>query len=86
MALTNDIHDRLFQGLANELLKRLEGGVCEHCGRSGATHQELAQIRQLLNDNGITAVARPGTPLHRLTDRLPTFDPDVERGLRAEAS
>ncbi len=84
MSAARNIHDELFQGLAEELLKRLRGGECEHCGRSAATHQELQAIRQLLVDNGVTASLRHNTPLHRLTDALPKFDPDIKAGYGQE--
>jgi hypothetical protein len=84
MADIRSTHDSLFQGLAEELLKRLKGGECEHCGRTAATHQELAQIRQLLVDNGVTASIRHNTPLHKLTDALPKFDPDIKAGFGQE--
>jgi hypothetical protein len=73
------LHDELFQGLAEELLKRLKGGVCPHCERSAATVQELQAIRQLLQDNGVTASVRHNGNLHKLTDALPKFDPDIKR-------
>jgi hypothetical protein len=84
MSSQRTIHDELFQGLAEELLKRLKGGVCPHCERSAATHQELAQIRQLLVDNGVTASIRHNVPLHKLTDALPKFDPDIRAGFGQE--
>lgn len=62
--------------LAEELLRRLKLPPCEACGRGPASHQELTVIRQFLSDNGVTSVARPGTPLRSLTSDLPFTDPE----------
>jgi hypothetical protein len=61
--------------LGEELLKRLKAAPCPHCERGYVTHQELTVMRQFLSDNGVTAVARVGSPLRRVHDDLPFVDP-----------
>ena len=63
--------DRLFRALADELLKRITAGACEHCGRSAATPQELQAVRQFLSDNDITAEAGANPALKGLVGKLP---------------
>lgn len=46
-----DLLKELQEALPRELLERLKSGT--------ATHQELAIIRQVLRDNGLTLVAPP---------------------------
>lgn len=77
--LSPKLADDLFQGLAKELLLRLNADRCATCERSAATHQELQQIRQFLSDNGINASAAIGSPLSGLVKRLPFRDEGYSR-------
>jgi hypothetical protein len=41
-----------------------------------ATAADLSVARQLLRDNGVTAIPVKTSPLGRLVDEMPTFDGD----------
>lgn len=83
-----NVFAKLHEILAQEFLRRLSLGKCEHCGRLPATIQELEAARKFLSDNGITgSIALPVE--NDVMEGLPTFDeddPDLEvtRAPRAE--
>lgn len=56
--------------LAKALLKKLQDGA--------ATAADLNVIRAFLKDNGVEAVAVPGSPIRALTDSLPYSGEDSE--------
>lgn len=76
MDANEKIYDQLHTKLAAQLLAWMQADECEHCGRAGAGAKDLTVARAFLVDNGITAVARPKTPLHRLADSMPFEDPE----------
>lgn len=64
-----------------EQLENLHGALAqalaERVSSKEATAADLAVARQFLKDNGIDAVAKSGTPLGDLADKLP-FAPEQE--------
>lgn len=84
MANVNDeVASKLHELLAKEFLARLTQGCCQACGRTPATVQELEAVRKFLTDNGVTAVAKTGTPIRRLVDNLP-YTPDGDPETRVQ--
>lgn len=75
-----NVFSQLHTILAQEFLRRLSLGKCEHCGRLPASIQELEAARKFLSDNGITgSIAMPVE--NDVMEGLPTFDeddPDIE--------
>jgi hypothetical protein len=79
MRLTPEQEDALFQALASQLLARVTGDTCEHCGRSAATAQDLTVLRLFLSDNSITCDVPNSTPLRSLTDKVHPFPVVAEK-------
>jgi methionyl-tRNA synthetase len=67
----------LFEATAKELLARLKGGECEHCGRTAASASELNIVRQFLRDNKVEFLPEEKTddPIANLIDSMPEFTP-----------
>jgi hypothetical protein len=59
----NQMLEELHRDTITELLARIRSGE--------ATAADFNVARQLLRDNGISAVAKPGSPLDSLTKELP---------------
>ena len=62
---SDDTFDLLHRALASDLVRRIEDGT--------ATAADLNVARAFLKDNGISAVATPGSPMGTLMQTLP-FD------------
>jgi hypothetical protein len=66
MKATKEDLEALHGAMAKALLDRIRDG--------SATAADLGVARQLLKDNGIDAIAKPGSPLAGIRDSLPFPD------------
>jgi hypothetical protein len=70
MSDLKSLYEELHEASVVELLRRIKSGE--------AKPADLAVARQLLRDNGVTAVPTEGSPLQLLTNHLPFSGDDEE--------
>lgn len=79
-ATNGDFAANLADGLARELLIRLQAGQCDKCGRSAVTIGELETIRKYLSDNEVRQLrdeANRRVPQRSILPELPFTPPNL---------
>lgn len=62
--------------ILNPMLSEMATLLRNRIKEGTATAADLAVARQLLRDNGVTAIPVKASPLGRLVDEMPTFEGD----------
>lgn len=82
---SNDVIERLYDGLAEELVRRLETPACPHCGTHGLSASEMGVMRQFLSDNEMRRITRPRGGEVPSIRKLPVFPEDGEEPVQRTA-